>query len=209
MKLYYAPGACSLAPHIVLNETGLPYELAKVDLRSHTLEDGSDYRKVNPKGYVPALVAEDGTTLTEAAVLLQYLADRKPGTLAPQFGSRERYQLMEWLNFIATEIHKGYGPLWNPSTPEATKESTQANLKKRYRLLEGRLAQQPFLMGAQFGIADAYLFTVTRWAGTLGFDLGPFPAVREFMARVGNRPAVRAALEQEGLLEQASVKIST
>jgi glutathione S-transferase len=204
MKLFFAPGACSLAPHIVLNETGQKYDLAKVDLRTHKVDDGSDYTKVNPKGYVPALVTDDGATLTEAAVVLQYLAERKPGTLAPQFGTRERWQLMEWLNFIATELHKGYGPLWNPATPDATRSEAKTKLAKRYAFIERTLEKQPFLTGERFSIADAYLFTVTNWAGMLDVNLEAFPAVRNFMARVAARPAVQAALAQEGLLEKAA-----
>jgi glutathione S-transferase len=204
MKLYFAPGACSLAPHIVLNETGQKYDLARVDLRTHKVDDGSDYTKVNPKGYVPALVTDDGATLTEAAVVLQYLAERKPGTLAPQFGARERWQLLEWLNFIATEFHKGYGPLWNPATPDATKAEAKTKLAKRYAFVERALANQPFLTGERFTIADAYLFTVTNWAGMLDVNLDAFPGVRNFMARVASRRAVQAALAQEGLLEKAA-----
>ena len=130
MKLYYAPGACSLAPHIALDEPGLPYEPVKVDLRKHTLPDGTDYYAINPKGYVPLLELDDGTRLTEVAVLLQYIADRKPGTLAPAFGTIERYQLMEWLNFIATEMHKGFGPLWNPETPRRRAPADRAGARQ-------------------------------------------------------------------------------
>ncbi|MEP6655617.1 MAG: glutathione transferase GstA [Betaproteobacteria bacterium] len=202
MKLYYAPGACSLAPHIALNESDLPYELARVDLTKHTLEDGGDYYKVNPKGYVPLLVLDDGSKLTEAAVVLQYIADRRPGTLAPTPGGKERYQLMEWLNFIATEIHKGFGPLWDPSTPDATQESARAKLAKRFGTVEETLAKRAYLTGESFSIADIYLFTIANWAGMLKVDLTPFPKLQAFMARVAARPKVHAALKQEGLIKQ-------
>src|SRR6185295_17655235 len=159
MRLYYSPGACSLAPHIALSESGLSYDAIKVDLRKHTLADGSDYYAINPKGYVPLLELEDGTRLSEAAVILQYIADRKPGTLAPAFGTPERYKLMEWLNFIATEVHKQFGPLWYPDTPDATKDRQRATLAKRFGHISETLAKQPYLMGENFSVADAYLHT--------------------------------------------------
>lgn len=199
MKLYYSPGACSLAPHIALAEAGLPYAAVKVDLRKHVTADGTDYYTINPKGYVPFLALDDGSTLSEVAVILQYIADRKPGTLAPAFGSFERYKLMEWLNFIATEIHKTYGPLWYPTTPEATKNANKEKLAARYGLIEKTLAAQPYLDGDAFSIADAYLYTVTRWAAPLKVDLSAFPAVGQFMARVEQRPAVQKVLAEEGL----------
>lgn len=201
MKLYYAPGACSLAPHIALNEAGIPYHLAKVDLGKHAVEDGSDFYQVHRKGYVPVLQLDDGTKLTEAAVLLQYIADRNPGTLAPPAGTLERYKLMEWLNFIATEIHKGFGPLWDAKAPEATKEATRARLGKRFEMVEEQLAKHPYLTGDGFTIADAYLFTIVNWSGMLNVDLAPYSHLREFMARVAARPKVQAALRQEGLLK--------
>jgi glutathione S-transferase len=164
MKLYYAPAACSLAPHIALSEAGLPHELVRVDLRTHTLPDGTDYRTINPKGYVPVLELDDGTRLTEVAVILQYIADRAPGTLAPAFGSMERYRVMEWLNFIATEVHKGFGPLWKPDTPADYRTRVIATLGTRFDYLAPVLAKQPFLTGDRFGIADAYLYTILNWA---------------------------------------------
>lgn len=199
MKLYYAPGACSLAAHIALRETGLPYQLAHVHLHNHTLDDGRDYRAINPKGYVPLLELDDGGSLTEAAVVLQYIADRKPGHLAPLSDTPERYRLLEWLNFIATEIHKGFGPLWNPSTPEETRASARAALANRFGYVERALATRPYLTGKEFTIADAYLFTVARWSDHLGVDLAPFPNLRAFIGRVGARPEVQAALREEGL----------
>lgn len=199
MKLYFSPGACSLAPHIALLETALPHETVKVDLRKHLTENGTDYYTINPWGYVPFLALDDGSTLSEVAVILQYIADRKPGTLAPAFGGFDRYKLMEWLTFIGTEIHKTYGPLWYPTTPEATKNSSKEKLASRYDLIEKLLAAQPYLTGAGFSIADAYLYTVTRWAPHLKVDLSAFPAVGQYMARVAERPAVRKALAAEGL----------
>ena len=148
MKLYYSPGACSFAPHIALHEAGLPFEAVKVDLRKHKLADGSDFYAINPKGYVPVLELDDGQRLTEVAVILQYIADRKPGTLAPAFGSMERYRLMEWLNFIATEVHKQFGPLWHADTPDATKETQRATLAKRFDHI-ARDARQAAVPGRQ------------------------------------------------------------
>ena len=196
MKLYYAPGACSLAAHIALQESGLRYQLARVDLRDHKV-DGVDFYTINPKGYVPVLELDDGERLTEAAVILQYIADRKPGTLAPAFGTHERYKLMEWLNFIATEVHKQFGPLWYPDTPEATKEKQRATLAKRFGHLAKTLEKQPYLMGETFSVADAYLHAMLNWTGHLKVDLSPFPALQQFQARVAARSAVQAARKTE------------
>lgn len=199
MKLYYTPGACSQAPHIALHELGLPFDTVKVDLVKHTLPDGSDFRAINPKGYVPMLELDDGTRLTEASVILQYLADRKPGALAPAFGSIERWKLMEWLAFIATEVHKGFGPLWNPKTPAEVRERTIHALGNRFTLIAATLASQPYLMGDDFSIADAYLFVLLNWSGLLKVDLSPWAALTAFQARVASRPAVQATLRAEGL----------
>jgi glutathione S-transferase len=204
MKLYYSPGACSLAPHIALAESGLTYEAVKVDLRRHVLPDGSDYYAINPKGYVPLLEFDDGQKLSEVAVILQYIADRKPGTLAPAFGTLERYRMMEWLNFIATELHKQFGPLWHADTPDATKDKQRAAIAKRFDLVAKTLATQPYLTGNAFTIADAYLFTVVNWTGMLNFDLTPWPALQQFQARVAARPNVHAALVAEGLAKPAA-----
>jgi glutathione S-transferase len=195
MKLYFSPGACSFAPHIALREAGLPYEPVKVDLAKHTLADGTDYYKINPKGYVPMLELDDGTRLTEVAMLLQYIADRKPGTLAPAYGSMERYRLMEWLNFVATEIHKQFNPLWHADSPDVTKEKQRATLAKRFAILEATLAKQPYLMGQNFTVADAYLHAILNWSGHLKVDLPP--ALQEFQQRVAARPAVQAAKQAE------------
>jgi glutathione S-transferase len=202
MKLYYAPGACSLAPHIALNEAGLAHDALKVDLRKHQLADGTDYYTINPKGYVPLLETDDGTRLSEVAVLLQYIADRKPGTLAPAFGTMERYRLMEWLNFIATEIHKQFGPLWDPTTPDLTKERQRAALARRFDYVAKTLSAHPYLTGDAFTIADAYLFTVVNWSGMLDVDLSPWPALQQFQARVAARPKVHATLMAEGLAKE-------
>jgi glutathione S-transferase len=199
MKLYYTPGACSQAPHIAIHELGLPYEAVKVDLGKHTLPDGSDFRAINPKGYVPLLELDDGTRITEANVILQYLADRQPGKLAPAFGSMERWKLMEWLAFIASEVHKGFGPLWNPQTPAEVRERTVQALGNRFGFLAQTLGKQPYLTGNDFTIADAYLFVVLNWSGLHKVDLGPWPALQQFQARVAARPAVQAALKAEGL----------
>jgi glutathione S-transferase len=204
MKLYYAPAACSLAPHIALSEAGLAHELVRVDLRTHTLPDGSDYKAVNPKGYVPVLELDDGTFLTEAAVILQYIADRNPGTLAPAFGSIERYRLMEWLNFIATELHKGFGPLWKPNTPAEYRTIVIDALGKRFDFIAPVLAAQPYLTGERFTIADAYLFTILNWAKILKVDLAKWPALGQYLDRVAARPRVQQALREEHLLKAAA-----
>jgi glutathione S-transferase len=202
MKLYYAPGACSLAPHIGLREAGLRHELARVDLREHTV-DGADFRGINAKGYVPVLELDDGERLTEASVILQYIADRKPGTLAPAQGTIARYRLMEWLNFIATEIHKGLGPLWKPTTPDAYKATVLDAVGGRLDYVADALRAKPYLTGDRFTIADAYLFTIVNWHRFLAFDLDRWPALQQFQARIAARPEVQKALEVEHLLKAA------
>jgi glutathione S-transferase len=197
MKLYYSPGACSFAPHIALHEAGLSFEPVKVDLRTHKLADGTDYYTINPKGYVPLLELDDGTRLSEVAVIVQYIADRKPGTLAPAFGSLERYRVMEWLNFVATELHKQFSPLFYPDTPDATKQAQRARLAKRFDYLNPILAKQPFLMGQSFTIADAYLHAIVNWSHPLKIDLSPWPALQEYQQRIAARPAVQAAYRTE------------
>ncbi len=200
MKLYYSPGACSLAPHVALRELGLPHALVKVDLAAARTEHGADYRQVNPKGYVPALELDGGQRLTEAAVLLQYLADRKPESdLAPAPGTMERYRLQEWLNFISTEIHKGHGPLWSPANPDDEKERARKRLAGRYDWLNRQLEGRDYLMG-KFTVADAYLFTVLNWGQWTGIDIARWPALERYLARVAARPKVREALQAEGLL---------
>ena len=208
MKLYYSPGACSLAPHIALVESGLPFTAVKVDLRTPKLADGSDYYTINTKGYVPLIELPDGDRLSEVAVILQYIADRKPGTLAAAFGTMERYHAMEWLNFVATEVHKQFAPLWYPTTPDATKEAQRAKLATRFDLIAKTLATQPYLTGETFTVADAYLFTVVNWAGTLKIDLAPWPALQAFQARVAARPKVREAMKAEGLIKDPAPSTS-
>jgi glutathione S-transferase len=200
MKLFYFPGACSLAAHIALCEAELPFEAVRVDLATKKTADGGDFLNINPKGYVPALQLDDGQVLTEDQVLLQYIADRQPESgLTPAAGTLERYRLMEWLAFIATEIHKGFGPLWNPATPAGARDHATALLGRRFGFLQERLARTPWLMGAEYTVADAYLFTVLNWTGLHRIDLSPWPALVGFMARAGERPAVRKALKEEGL----------
>jgi len=205
MKLYYAPGACSLAPHIVAREAGLPVTLVKVDLSKYLTETGENFRVVNPKGYVPAIALTDGSLLTEAAAIIQYLADRQPEAgLAPANGTMERYRLIEWLTFISSEIHKGFGPLWTPATPEPVKAATKERLATRFAYLDEALAKQPFLMGETFTIADAYLFTVVNWTNVHGIDISSFQNLSAFQSRVAARPKVQEALAAEGLLKQAA-----
>jgi glutathione S-transferase len=202
VKLYYYPGACSLAAHIVLREVGLAFDLERVDLATKKTASGADFSTVNAKGYVPALCLDDGQVLTEDQVILQYLADQKPeAALAPKLGTMERYRLMEWLAFIATEVHKAFGPLWNPDTPEATKENAFALLARRFDYLSGALQGKLWLLGDHYTIADAYLGTVLGWCPYHRLDLGKWPTLVEYLGRVTARPAVRAAMEAEGLLQ--------
>ena len=202
MKLYFAPGACSLSPHIVLEEAGLEYTTEQVDLGKKVTASGQDFTAVNPKGYVPVLEMHGGAILTEGPAIVQYLADLAPDSrLAPPAGSAERYQLMSMLNFISTELHKNFGPLFNPEASADMKAAARANLAKRYAYMAGLLAEQDYVCGAQFSVADAYLFTVTNWTAKLGVDLSPWPAVQAFQARVGARPAVLRAMRAEGLIQ--------
>jgi glutathione S-transferase len=201
MKLYFSPGACSLSPHIVLIEAGLGYTTEKVDLRSKLTASGTDYRAVNPKGYVPALELEGGHVLTEGPAVVQYLADQAPEKgLAPPNGSFERYQLVSLLNFISVELHKNYSPLFRPDNAEAVKQLARQNLAQRYPYIEQLLEGKEYLLGDRFTVADAYLFTITNWAGKVGVDLAAFPHLQAFQARVAARPAVQQALREEGLL---------
>lgn len=200
MKLYYSPGACSLSPHIVLRELGLPFSLVKVDLKTKRTADGADYLAVNGKGYVPALELDDGQVLTEGPAIVQYLADRKPEAgLAPPNGTLERYRLQEWLNFISTEVHKQFSPLFAPNTPDATKEAQRERLAGRFEWLSKQLASKDYLLGKAFSVADAYLFTVLNWCGFVGLDLGKWPVLAQYHARIAARPAVQEALKAEGL----------
>jgi len=200
MKLYYSPGACSLSPHIVLNEGGFSYDTERVDLASGKTETGADYREVNPNGYVPALLLDDGQVLTEGPAIVQYLADRVPEKrLAPPVGTMERYRLMEWLNFISTELHKGFGALFNPQAPEEWKTAVKAQLAQRIGHVSQRLEGKTYIMGDDFTVADAYLFTVLGWGKYVGIDISPWPTLTAYLGRVAARPAVQAALKAEGL----------
>ncbi len=198
IKLYYSPGACSLSPHIVLRETGVPFELDLVDRLSKKTTDGTAFEALNPKGYVPAIRLDDGTVLTEGAVIVQYIADLKPESgMMPKGGTIERYRAMEWLNYIATEVHKSFSPLFRGDTPEATKENAKAVLARRYGFIDQHLSGKSYLMGETFTAPDAYLFTVTRWTERMKVDIASFPNLVAFQARVAGRPAVKAALEAE------------
>jgi glutathione S-transferase len=201
MKLYLTPGACSLSPHIVLREAGIPFDTEVVDLGSKRTKSGSDYTSVNPKGYVPALEIEGGQVLTEGPAIVQYLADQKPATkLAPPAGSFERYRLQEWLNFITSELHKSFGPLFSPATPEAWKETLKTRIGSRFDQLSKSLQGKDYLMGSTFTVADAYLFTILTWAPHVGIDLGKWPVLTAYAERVRTRPAVKAALDAEAKL---------
>lgn len=199
MKLYFSPAACSFSPHIALREAGLDFDLVKVDLKSHTLAaSGADFTKINPKGYVPVLELDDGNVLTEGPAIVQYIADLKPETgLAPRAGTLERYRLQEWLGFINSEIHKGFGPLFNPKTPDATKATTKESLSKRLAFVAEHLAKNDFMLGKQFSVADGYLFTVLNWGQWTGIDIAQWPSLAAFQERVGSRPSVHAARAAE------------
>jgi len=201
MKLYFAPGACSLSPHIVANEAGIPVELVKVDTRSKTIAREGDFWAVNPKGYVPALELDDGAVLTEGPAIVQFLADRVPAAgLAPANGSFERVRLQEMLNYLTSEIHKSYSPLFKPDVLPAVREERLAYLTRRYAFIEQQLEGRRYLSGDQFSVADAYLFTLTRWAGAVKLDLSGFPNLEAFQKRVGSRKAVVEAMRAEGLI---------
>jgi glutathione S-transferase len=200
VKLYYSPGACSQAPNIVLREAGLDFDLAKVDLRAKRLESGENYRTINPKGSVPALELDDGTLLTENAVVLQYIADLAPeARLIPPFGTIDRYRLLEWLNYIATELHKGFGPLFNPATSPEVRQTAIETIEKKFDYVQQRLGDGPYLTGAAFTIADAYLFVVLRWTRIHHINLSRWPGLAALADRIADRPAVRAALHAEGI----------
>jgi glutathione S-transferase len=202
MKLYFAPGACSLSPHIVLREAGIPFELEKVSLSKKVTASGGDFGAVNPKGQVPTLQLDDGELLTEGPAIVQYLADRKPEAgLAPRAGTMERYRLQEWLNFISSELHKQYSPLFNAKAPEETKTMQREYLAKRIAHVARSLDGKAYLMGEHFTVADAYLFTVLSWSKLVNVDLSAWPAIGQYLERVGARPAVQEALRAEGLLK--------
>ena len=201
MKLYFSQGACSLSPNIVAHEAGLPIKLERVDLKTKKTAGGADFLAINPKGYVPTLELDDGEILTEGPTIVQYLADQKPDSgLVPKAGTPERYRMQEMLGYINSEIHKAYSPLFSDKTPPETREGQSAYLKKRYELLDERLAKQPYLFGDTFSAADAYLFTVTRWARLVKLDLSGLTHLQAFQERVAARPAVQAAMKAESPL---------
>jgi len=205
MKLYYAPGACSLAPHIVLEEGGFTYESEAIDLRGNRkTQSGKDFSEINPKGYVPTLVLDDGQVLTEGPAINQYLADRVPEKkLAPPNGSMERYRLQEWLTFLGTELHKSFSPLFNPAASDDWKKASMETLDRRLSYVAQQLGSKQFLVGDNFTIADAYLFTILGWGQYVGLDIGKWPALKDYHGRIFMRPAVQAALRAEGLIPAA------
>ena len=202
MKLYYSPGACSLSPHIVLHETGLAHTSVLASTKSHKLQDGTDYYTINPLGYVPVLELDDGTRLREGPAIVQYLADQAPHkNLAPANGTLARYRLQEWLTFIGTEIHKGFSPLFKPTTHADYKPLVHEQLLSRLKWVDGELAHKPYLMGEHFSVADAYLFTVTNWAPAVNLDISALKNLAAYRERIAARPAVQAAMKAEGLLK--------
>jgi glutathione S-transferase len=202
MKLYYSPGACSLSPHIALAEAGLSADYVKVDLKAKKTEAGDDYLKVSPKGQVPVLAMEGGGILTEGPAIVQYIADKAPhAKLAPAHGTAERYQLMEWLNLITSELHKSFSPLFNPTMPDEAKNIFRDKISKTLSHIDGMLAGKDYVMGSQFTVADGYLFTILRWAIAMKFDLAQYPNVKAYFDRVGARPKVKEAMLHEGLIK--------
>ena len=202
MKLYYSPGACSLSTHIVLQESGMVFEPVQAPTKTHQLADGTDYYTINPLGYVPLLELDDGTRLTEGPAIAQYIADQVPDkNLAPANGTIERAQVQSWLNFISSEVHKGFSPLFNPATPAEYKTIAIDKLMTRLTWLDQQLAGKQYLMGDAYSVADPYLFTVTNWAPRVGVDITGLANITAFRARVAARPAVQAAMKEEGLLK--------
>jgi glutathione S-transferase len=202
MKLYYFTGACSLSPHIVALEAGVAVTMVKVDSKTKKTETGADYLAVNSKGAVPALQFDDGRVLTEGPAIVQYLADQKPESgLAPRAGTFERYQLMEILNYLTSEVHKTFTPLFHPESSADMKEAAVTNLSKKFDWLSGFLAKKPYLMGNAFTVADAYLFTLLTWTGYVKIDLGKWPVLTEYKSRIAHRPKVHEAMKAEGLIK--------
>jgi len=200
MKLYYSPGACSLASHIALREAGLAFEPVLASTKTHKLQDGTDFNTINPLGYVPVLELDDGTRLRENPAILQYIADQVPTkNLAPAAGTLQRYRLQEWLGLIGTEIHKTYSPLFNANMGEEAKQVFRDKLASRYKWLDGELGTREYLLGEHFSVADCYLFVVTRWAHPMKIDMAGMPNVQAHHQRVLARPAVQEALKVEGL----------
>lgn len=202
MKLYYSPGVCSLSAHIALLEAGLPFTLEKTDIRTKVTAGGVDFRTINPKGYVPALELDNGSILTEGPAIVQYIADQVPqSSLAPAHGSMERYRLIEWLNYISTELHKGFSPLFNPTNTEPKKQEARDALAKKFDFVSTQLGDKPYLLGHSFTVADGYLFTVLSWTRHVAIDLSAWPVLQAFVQRVTQRPAVQTALRNEGLIK--------
>lgn len=202
MKLYYAPGACSLASHIALHEVGLPFEIDKLISSTGKTASGEDFMQVNPKGYVPTIRLDDGSILTEGAAVLQYIADQNPASgLAPKAGTMERYRLQEWLTYIGTEIHKSFGPLFNKAVSPELKNKMHELLTRRLGYVETQLANKPYLMGDHFTVADAYMYVVVSWSNHVGFDLSQFPRIKDYLTRIAARPSVQAAMRAEGLIQ--------
>lgn len=198
MKLYFSPGACSLSPHIVALEAGIPLTLEKVDLGKKQTASGSDFLKINPKGYVPALELDDGRVITEGPAIVQYLADLKPEKLlAEKAGTFERAKVQEWLNYIGTEIHKNFGPLFNSAASEADKTLAINKIKDRLKLVETQLEGSEYLVGARFTVADAYLFTVLGWCQYVNLSLDEFPAIAAYVDKLKERPSIKTALDAE------------
>lgn len=204
MKLYFAPGACSLSPHIALRETDQPFELVQVDTKTKKTKAGDDFLAVNPNGMVPVLVLDNGEVLTEGPAIVQYIADKKPNGLIPAAGSAERYRVLEWLNYITAEIHKAFTPLFKPDTPEEYRTISRSNLATRFGFLDGKLAGRQFLTGDTFTVADAYLFTVVNWSKFQNIDIAKWPNLKAFMDRVAARPKVQEAMQAEGLIKAAA-----
>ena len=201
MKLYYSPGACSLSPHIVAREAGIAIQLQKVNTKDKSMEGGGDFWQVNPRGYVPVLELDNGERLTEGPAIVQYLADQKPDSgLAPKPGSLERYRLQEWLNFLTSEVHKQFSPLFKPNTPEDYKPIAKQNIATRFDWLDKQLAGKDYLTGKQFTVADAYLFVLTNWTKPTQIDLAKWPNIQAFNKRVAARAKVKEAMQFEGLL---------
>ena len=202
VKLYFSPGACSLSPHIVLRESGLPFELEQVNLQTKKLKSGGDFLEINPKGQVPVLKLDSGDILTEGPAIVQYIADQKPESgLAPKAGTIQRYHVQEWLNFITSELHKSFTPLFRQNTPEEYAKISKENLANRFSFLDKELGKRQYLMGDKFTVPDAYAFTVVGWSKYKDIDLSRWPNLKGYMDRVGARPKVQEAIKAEGLLK--------
>ena len=210
MKLYFMPGTCSLSPHIILHELELPFEAVEIDRKNKHTPSGQDYRTINPKGSVRAIEIDDGQVLTEGATIVQYLADRKPELrLAPPAGRFERYRLQEWLNYIASEVHKGFAPLFSAHNPDDVKEAAREHLRSRFAFLEKHFEKHDYLLGDAFTVADAYLFTVMRWTANVKLDLTNYPKLKAFQDRIASRPTAQAAMKSERLIQLIDHKTKT